>query len=210
MPRQPHGRDKAMNDAIDKGNAVGKWKRAAAVLLTGAVMAGSAAASGELAGRAPFLGAPAGQQSDVSTPPYTQTFAALAADTLVETIRWWGFHGVDSGGAGFDQFVVTLGGVVQTGVLTVEAEGPLSRYTLDIPDALIAASSLSIVNASPDVEWYWQSAIAEGNPLAPSADTVAFSLTGTVGVIDEPATRLLFLAAGAGWCLRRWRASARG
>jgi hypothetical protein len=189
-------------------NAMGKLKQVGAALLMGAVLAGDAAASEEVAGRTPFLGALAGQQSDASTPPYTQTFAALAADTLVETIRWWGFHGVDSGGAAFDQFVVTLGGVVQTGVLTVQAEGLLSRYTLDIPDVLIAASSLSIVNASNDVEWYWQSAVAEGNPLAPSADMVAFSLTGTVGVIDEPATRLLFLAAGAGWCLRRWRQSA--
>jgi MYXO-CTERM domain-containing protein len=180
-------------------------KKALAALLVGAMTAGAAQAA-ELVGNAPFAVTASGWQSDQGTLPYEQTFVT-PADTVLEAIRWWGFHGQDSQGASFDQLVVMLDGVVQTGVLTVVA-GPLfTEYTLDITDAKLTASALSIFNDSPDVEWYWQSAAAVGNPDAPDDRAVAFSLLGRTGdlTVSEPGGAGLALAALAGlaWVRRR-------
>ena len=76
------------------------------------------------------------------------------------------------------------------GVYTYDA------YTLDIADAALTASSLSIANDSSDVAWYWQSAEAVGNAGAPSADTVAFRLTGHAGAMPAvPEPRSAWLMA---------------
>lgn len=175
--------------------------------LTGATLAGT------LASLSPFALESSGQQSDASTGAYTQAFAA-PADTIVEEIRWFGFHTADSGGASFDNFVVTLGGVLQTGVLThsavLDAGGlyTYDAYALDIADVALTASSLSISNQSDDVAWYWQSAVAVGNPGAASADLVAFELigrTGTSPTVPEPSSVLLVSLGLAALALDRRR-----
>jgi len=159
----------------------------------------------------PYATAGFGQQSDASTGAYSQSFAT-PANVQLEFIRWYGFHGTDSLGASHDNFVVSLDGVVQTGTIQRQSVGifpaPLrSHYifdmyllTLDVP-TLLTASSLSIINDSPDVSWFWQSAVAVGNIHAPSADLVAFELMGDpVAATDvpEPASLpLLALALGA-------------
>lgn len=146
-------------------------------LLVGTILAGGAVAV-ELVGRRQFAESAFGQQSDASVPDYTQSFVAPEGSVL-EAIRWWGFHGPNSLGSSFDSFVVGLGGVAQTGALSVTRASPFfDEYTLDVTDAALTASTLSIFNDSGDVEWFWQSATAIGNPSAPDAIAVAFSLIG--------------------------------
>jgi PEP-CTERM motif len=154
------------------------------------------ATAAELAGAAP-LGSPDGIQNDASTsePPWVQSINVAAAGTL-ESIVWWGFHGGSSQGASFDDFVVTLGGTLQSGTISVtDAGAGISRYELDVTDAALAAgaNTLEIVNASSDVEWLWQcSAVDCINTGAP----VAYSLVGTLaggGDVPEPATYALLL-----------------
>ena len=156
-----------------------------------------------LVGNSPFLGEPWGQQSDANSAPYSQAFEAPANATL-ESIRWWGFHGLDSGGSDLDNFVVALGGVVQTGTLTKAFEKSLGfyEYTLDIADIALTSAKLSILNDS-DVEWYWQSAAAQGNSDAPDATAVSFSLLGQFNAqtpnspIPEPGSLSLLLLSMA-------------
>jgi hypothetical protein len=171
-----------------------------------ALAAGSLAA--EVVGRVPFADEPWGQQSDASSPPpYSQSFDA-AGGSLLEVIRWWGFHGPHSLGSDFDDFVVMLDGVVQSGALTVAHVSPFfDEYTLDVPDADLSASALSVVNNSPDVEWFWQSAAAVGNNHAPDTSAVAFSLIGrpAAATVEEPEMALLILAAVAAMALARQR-----
>ena len=74
-----------------------------AFLLGVAVMT---SASADLIGRTPYAGGSFGQQSDASSAPFVEGFTA-PANKVLEAIRWWGFHSVDSGGASFDDFIVT-------------------------------------------------------------------------------------------------------
>ena len=172
-------------------------------LILGAALAGATLAN-ELVGNAPFTDSSFGHQSDVNSLPKTQAFVAPAS-SILESIRWWGFHSQDSGGASFDNFVVTLDGVVQTGSLTVTSISSFfDEYTLDVVDAALNATLLSIVNDSSDVEWFWQSTMATGNPNAADADAVAFSLIGRQGVlppdgqtVPEPTSLALILLAMA-------------
>lgn len=166
--------------------------------LTGGVLADV------LVGNSPFQGGPSGQQSDGNSAIYSQTFVAPANATL-ESIRWWGFHGFDSGGPDFDNFVVTLDSVVQTGHLDITLDKSLGifEYTLDISDIALTSSSLSIVNDTLDVEWYWQSAPAQGNGKAPDESQVSFNLIGRINAqtpsspIPEPGSLSLLLLAAA-------------
>jgi hypothetical protein len=137
-----------------------------------------------------------GLQVDNSTGPFSQTFTAPALSVL-ESITWWGFHGGNSGGSAFDDFAVHLGGVPQAGTLTVSTvllddQSELTRYTLDVVDVPLTATSLEIVNDSLDVEWFWQYAAGGG----PNADNLAYALTGSL--VLEPATHLMVLAGLAG------------
>jgi len=176
-------------------------KTLVALLLT-AGLAGHALAD-TLAGNAPYAVQSFGQQADAGSGSYVQTFAT-PTDTVLEAIQWWGFHGVSSGGAGYDSFVVTLDGVVQSGTLTSMAvtatDGSYlyDLYTLDLADAQLTASTLGIVNGSSDVEWYWQSAAAIGNPGQASATDVAFGLLGHAAAVPEPGTFTLLLLGLAG------------
>lgn len=150
----------------------------------------------ELVGLAPFTGAAFGQQSDASGPPVVQSFVAPAGAVL-QAIRWWGFHGPNSLGPSSDNFVVLLDGVSQVGSLSVSTTANFDEYTLDIADALLTATTLSIFNDSSDVEWFWQSSSAIGNPNAPDATNVAYSLIGTFEAnnVAEPAIPGLVIAA---------------
>ena len=171
--------------------------------LLATVMVGLGLASGALAdvlvSNSPFMVYSSGQQSDANSAVYSQTFMTPTNVTL-DAIRWWGYHGGDSLGSIHDDFVVTLDGVVQTGTFTFDSSSKnFDEYTLDISDVALTASTLSIVNNSDDVEWYWQSTSAQGNSDAPDASAVAFSLLGRVGAqtpsstVPEPDSLLLVL-----------------
>jgi hypothetical protein len=162
-----------------------------------------------IVGNALYQGASYGQQSDGNTSALIQTFTP-PVDRVVDTITWWGFHGFDSNGASFDNFVVKLGDVIQTGVLTIRHVSDFhDEYTLDIVDALLNASTLSISNDSTDVEWYWQSAAAAGNANSPDASNVSFSLNGAneqpPANVPEPGTIGLMLLVLGGLFVRNRR-----
>lgn len=199
--------------------------KAVTKIVAGLVLAAgfSGAAMADLiVGNALYEAAKYGQQTDGNTSALIQTFTA-PADRIVESITWWGFHGLDSNGASFDNFVVKLGDVIQTGALTVthvfhECGGGLAtcsfsfdEYTLDITDAILSAATLSIINDSTDVEWYWQSATAAGNANSPDDNKLAFSLNGHINQppandVPEPATISLMLLALGGLFVRNRRA----
>ena len=165
-------------------------------MLVGAVMATGAMAD-EIVGAAPYSGAAFGQQTDGNSAAYTQAFVAPSG-TVLDAIRWWGFHTTNSMGSAYDNFVVTIDGVAQAGTLSVlSGANGFDEYTLDIADVALAGSMLGIVNDSFDVEWFWQSSTAVGNPGAPDATGVAFSLIGRQGTftVDEPAGVGLALVA---------------
>ena len=167
-------------------------KKLGVALWLGAVSATSPQAA-ELVGLAPHVAAASGQQADAATGAYAQGFAAPAGAVL-EAIRWWGFHGANSEGPAFDNLLVLLDGVPQQGALSVVVVSGMYEYTLDIDDAPLLASSLSLLNDSLDVEWFWQSAAAPGG--LPDAQNVAFSLLGRIDrtEVPEPTSAALLLA----------------
>lgn len=151
-----------------------------------------------LSSNVPFLAAQSGQQSDASTAPaYVQSFS-LSANSVIDSIDWWGYHGADSGGAGYDHFVVTLDGVAQAGTLSESGDSAgLTHYSLALKTGqTYAAGSLGIINDSQDVEWYWQSTGAQGNPNAADGSQVAYALSGHAApAVPEPGMPLM-LAGG--------------
>lgn len=144
----------------------------------------------QLVGAAP-LPALDGLQVDAGTGALSQSFVSSLSGT-VESVVWWGFHGVNSQGAAFDNFIVKLDGTDQTGALTSATHSAgLTRYELDIVDLPLLAGipgTLEIVNDSDQVEWFWQYADA-------NLSTQAYALMGTAAVpaIPEPETWALML-----------------
>jgi hypothetical protein len=168
----------------------------AAAMLVG--VAATPAAAAELVGRPPLSGLN-GVQVDLATGPLPQTFTSSVSGTI-ESIVWWGFHGSNSEGAGFDNFLVLLDGADQTGDLTkTEDQNGLTRYELDIVDTPLIAGDLGeldILNDSEEVEWFWQYSSTE-------REWLAFSLQGT---IPEPNSMALVGLAGLTWvAVRRQR-----
>lgn len=151
-----------------------------------------------LARNSPFLASPSGQQSDASTAPAYVQQIMVPHDSWLETIDWWGYHGADSGGADYDRFIIRLDGVVQVGALTTSSVAGLTHYSYSLHFGhLLNASTLSIMNDSPDVEWYWQSTSAIGNPNAADGTQIAYALYGqpVAPPVDEPGMPLM-LASG--------------
>lgn len=166
-----------------------------------AAMAIGAVQSAELAGLAPFTATSFGQQSDANAlPAYTQSFVAQPG-AMLESITWWGYHGANSLGPAFDSFVVLLDGLLQTGSIDIDDSNPnFSKYTLTVSPVTLSATTLSVLNDSPDVEWFWQSAASVGGA---HATEVAYKLEGRAMTIPEPTALLLVLfglfgAAAAG------------
>ena len=182
-----------------------KMKRVLVGLVLSSALVGQAMA-GVLASIAPALGAASGWQSDGNSGAYTSQGLLAPADSMLESITWWGFHTMDSGGALYDNFVVKLGDDVQTGDLSITAFGSYFQYTLDTSLALLLAVGMAIVNDSFDVEWLWQSAQATGTS-SPDATAVSFSLNGRSSLpthdVPEPASYSLFLLALGGLALRQ-------
>lgn len=161
-----------------------------------------------LAGNSPFASFASGQQSDASAEPaFTQTIS-LPNNAFIDSITWWGFHGSNSGGSAYDDFVVTLDGTPVIGSLVVgNANQLFSQYTLSFAPTLSSATSLSVANNSLDVEWFWQSAAALGG--GPDAFNVAYRIDGTVQqAVPEP-TSILLAVAGLAFVLVRQSAKRR-
>ena len=181
------------------------------ISLTLAGLCATSAMADVIVSNAAFSGSAFGQQSDAgSAPAYTQAFVTPTSKML-DKIVWWGAHGADSGGASFDDFVVQLDGVSMAGALTetLDDSGLFTQYTLDIEDILLTASTLSIINNSGDVAWFWQSAAAKGNPDLPSGSDVAFSLIGygAVTSVPEPTTMALMAVALMALVFSCWNSS---
>jgi len=128
-----------------------------------------------------------GWESDATTSanswPVESTYIVGPTGGTVTSIVWWGYHGINSGGAGFDNFLVLLDGVQQFGALTESAVPNYTRYELDIADIDVLADqvgTLSITNNSDKVEWYWQ--LANTDNTQP-----AFSLQANPGATPAPA-----------------------
>ncbi len=173
-------------------------KSFAAVALCAWAGASSAAV---LAGFSPYGTALNGAEADTSTAAYSQAFSAPSGATL-DKIVWWGYRlNEAAGGPRADDFTVQLGAVTQTGALTTAVESVIStvdlvRYTLDVTDTLLTATTLTIVSNALDFEWYWQSTDATvfGNPDY----RVAFNLLGSLptGTTPEPGSLALVALAG--------------
>lgn len=160
-----------------------------ALALTLAVTGTTQAA--ELVAQPPQTASLNGLQADNSTGAFAQTFSAPAL-SVVESISWWGFHGSNSAGPAFDDFAVYFDGSLQAGTLSSAPVdlgdlSVLTRYTLDVTDAPLTATTLEIVNNSLDVEWFWQYSSFNGS----NTEDLAFVLTGSL--VPEPSTYLLFL-----------------
>lgn len=188
------------------------WKLSSRLLLIGALAAVAAPtlAAVELVGAAPSSTSNDGLQADYSAPPLVQTGTSSVAGTI-ESIVWWGYHGTDSNGASFDNFLVTFNGADQTGDLDVKTDSSsgLSRYELDIADTPLVAGrfALGIVNDSEDVEWYWQ-CDDRGSCDGENRGGLAYALMGTRDtVVPEPQSLALALlglvAVGAAGRRRR-------
>lgn len=186
-PRPLHGQPGAMLKGMNMfGIQVRRWVLGAA--LCAALTPGFAAV--ELVGAAPAA-TPDGLQVDNSTGPLdpVPTYMSAVSGTI-DSIVWWGFHGSNSGGATLDDFIVKLNDSDQTGPLdvTTDANG-LSRYELAIVDTpLVPGSfSLSVLNDSFDVEWFWQHDDQGQGGLA-------YALMGTrASVVPEPQSLALML-----------------
>lgn len=157
-----------------------------------AAMAIGAVQSAELSGLTPFTATSFGQQSDANAlPAYTQSFAAQPG-AMLESITWWGYHGANSLGPAFDSFVVLLDGLLQTGSIDIDDSNPnFSKYTLTVSPVTLSATTLSVLNDSPDVEWFWQSAATGGS--GPHATEVAFRLDGSLNTVSVPGTLALMV-----------------
>lgn len=147
-----------------------------------------------LSGSTPYDSIASGQQSDASAEPAFSQPISLPSDALLESITWWGFHGINSGGPAYDSFVVALDGVPVNGSLVVDNTNQLfSQYTLSFAPTPSSATSLSVANNSLDVEWFWQS--ATGLDGGPDAFNVAYRIDGTVQqAVPEPSSILLVVA----------------
>jgi hypothetical protein len=175
------------------------------VAIAACACAGASSAA-VLAGFSPYGDALNGVEVDdpILIGPFTQAFSAPGGATL-DKIVWWGYRLEEaSGGPHADDFTVKLGTVTQTGSLTTAVESVITnvdliRYTLDVTDALLTDTSLSIVSNGLDFAWYWQAADASafGNPDF----RVAFNLLGTVPTATTPEPGSLALVALAGLAL---------
>jgi hypothetical protein len=172
--------------------------------IAAAALCAWAGASGAsvLVGFSPYTGGLNGAAADPSNTAYTQAFSAPSGATL-DKIVWWGYRGFTSpGGPYADDFTVNLGAVTQTGALTADLEAVISgvdliRYTLDVADAALTATALTIVSNGPDFEWNWQS--TDGSALGNPDYRVAFRLEGTLptgGTTPEPGSLALVALAG--------------
>lgn len=150
---------------------------------------GASIASAEIiAERAPYSGGPFGQQSDANTPAYVQSVVP-SIPTVLTSITWWGYHGIDSIGSISDDFIVALNGTPVVGVLSVNPFSPsINQYVLTFDPWSGTASSLSISNQGVDVEWYWQSAETLGGA---HAFDVSYRLEGRSGSVSSPMPALL-------------------
>jgi hypothetical protein len=168
-----------------------------------------AAQAAVLVGTGPYLAAINGTQNDQSTSPLAPlTFTAPANATLQEIV-WWGYRlNSAPGGPYADDFTVTLNALTQTGTLSTAVEATLGgidlvRYTLDVADVALTASSISVFSNALDFEWYWQ-----GSSSAPDSSPnfrPAFNLVGTVNTTTVPEPGSLALVALAGLALMRAR-----
>ena len=175
----------------------------AGALLALAGVSGTAHAS-LLAGTGAYLGALNGVQNDQGTPPLDPVSFSAPSGAVLDKITWWGYR-LDEASDGLphaDAFTVTLGSTVQTGVLTAETEsafqgsGTLTRYTLDVADAALLASSISIFSDADGFSWFWQGVNAA--TFDEPGFTPSFQLIGTLAPrgLPEPTGLALVCLAG--------------
>ena len=168
--------------------------------------------------QAPTLIGLNGIQADGSTGPYSQNFT-VASGAMLESIEWFGYHGLDSAGPSVDLFTVQINGseVVASSLtsytLATFGNAVLYKYVLDIDDIAIVSGTLELANGV-DTEWFWQCAQGTDcgvlpDDIDPAIYKTAFTLNGTVSAVPEPQTGaliLLGLAAMAGISRRNRRA----
>lgn len=153
---------------------------------------------------------PTGLQADNATGSYANALT-LAGRVVIEKITWWGYHGSTSLGGASDNFVVWFDGVSRDGELNRFGDSgqayDLIRYEWTLPSTGFSFgggdATLQLINASDDVEWYWQGSQADPNT---SEGPRAFRIEGTRQV-PEPRLPWLIGLAGAGLVLARRRSA---
>lgn len=156
-----------------------------------------------------------GQQADTSSTSYEETISISGPATITK-LTFWGFYS-DGSDLATDNFILNGLNLSSSGLFTrsdtlIDVEGvDLYSYELALSGSNSVAFSggpftLSLINDSVDLEWFWQ---GTSNPQAPGARALSIEGTRDVQAVPEPGTLALFglALAGAGFVRMRTRSS---
>ncbi len=182
-------------------SAVVVARQALAALALASLAVSASAMPVQLAADLPINGDLLGEQSDAAVLPAdrpTASFVSVAA--AITSVQWWGYDLAGLGG--LNQFFVRVNGNALTGTLTVLASPPeiipgvdVLRYTLDLGTAFnvgAGSKTLTVLNDSDQVEWYWQSSAVGATPLM---SLRVLGLAAASAPVSEPGAMALVAAA---------------